>query len=214
MSWFKKIQIKTTEYDLVAGSKRVIKDPNNPNQQHFYGSDVWTDALEKWGDALPKNFVVYGELVGFTKDGSAIQKGHTYEAEPGDMNLYVYRVAVVTEGGSLVDLSWNQVREFCAQHGLNTVPELGRYTKRLLDLSIFEEVNFREDWIAANLEGVHVYTDQPVRLSPGGTGVDEGIALRVETGLVPEFFKFKNPSHYLYETEQLDSGESDLESSG
>lgn len=30
------IKVAEHEYDLVAGSKKVIKDPNNPNQQHFY----------------------------------------------------------------------------------------------------------------------------------------------------------------------------------
>ena len=33
-------------------------------------------------------------------------------------------------------------------------------------------------------------------------------------GVVPEFFKFKNKSHYLYESNQLDAGEVDLESQG
>ena len=31
------VQVTDHNYDLVAGSKKVIKDPNNPNQQHFYG---------------------------------------------------------------------------------------------------------------------------------------------------------------------------------
>ena len=31
------VAVQEHSYDLVAGSRKVIKDPNNPNQQHFYG---------------------------------------------------------------------------------------------------------------------------------------------------------------------------------
>ena len=50
-------------------------------------------------------------------------------------------------------------------------------------------------------------------ISEGGTGKDEGIAIRADRGgSVPDLWKFKNPSHYEYETKQLDSGEEDMES--
>ena len=40
------------------------------------------------------------------------------------------------------------------------------------------------------------------------------MVIRDETGMVPVFYKFKNPSHFLYETAQLDTGEADMESQG
>ena len=42
LKWYEKVaqklgvKVADHEYDLVAGSKKVIKDPNNPNQQHYY----------------------------------------------------------------------------------------------------------------------------------------------------------------------------------
>lgn len=216
------VAVKDHEYDLVAGSRKVIKDPNNPNQKHHYGSDVWTDALGDFGQKIPKNHIVYGELVGFTADGAPIQKGHTYECSPdGTMvgektQLYVYRVAIVTEDGDLIDMSWNQVKAFCVRHGLKNTPELLRTRKGMLHLPALEERNFwqrYQDDLAFGNEHVS-YNEKPVKLSEGGTGKDEGVVIRVETGMVPEFFKFKNKSHYLYESDQLDSGEADLESQG
>lgn len=204
-------------YDLVAGSRKAIKDPNNPNQADFYGSDIWTHALGEFGDKIPKNFVVYGELVGYVPGTETpIQKGHTYDPEVGKYELYVYRVAVITEGADLVDLSWTQVKAFCKKHGLKNVPELDIQLKYDFDLEAFEERDFWKTYQQDLADGnEHVaYNEAPVRLSEGGTGKDEGVAIRVEDGLEPRLFKFKNKSHYLYESGELDSGEVDLESQG
>ena len=210
-------RIADHEYDLVAGSRKAIKDPNNPKQDHYYQTDIWTDALSVYGERIPKNVIVFGELVGYVPGtGGAIQKGHTYGVQPGQYELYVYRVAIITEDAELYDLSWDQVRDFCSRHGLKHVPELDRMPKAVFDVMDFNEKNFWE--VQQNskqmFDYLTPYTDEPVRLSEGGTGADEGIAIRVERGLTPEIYKYKNKSHYLYESEQLDTGEADLESQG
>lgn len=209
-------RIADHEYDLVAGSRKAIKDPNNPNQDHYYQTDIWTDALSVYGDRIPKNVIVFGELVGYVPGtGGAIQKGHTYGVQPGQYELYVYRVAIITEDAELYDLSWDQVRDFCSRHGLKHVPELDRVPKVVFDVMDFNEVNFYEvDQVHRAVKGEQLYTDQPVRLSEGGTGADEGIAIRVERGLTPEIYKYKNKSHYEWETKELDTGIPDLESQG
>ena len=192
-------RIADHEYDLVAGSRKAIKDPNNPNQDHYYQTDIWTDALAVYGDRIPKNVIVFGELVGYVPGtGAAIQKGHTYGVQPGQYELYVYRVAIITEDAELYDLSWDQVRDFCSRHGLKHVPELDRMPKAVFDVMDFNEKNFyEEDQVHRAVKGEQLYTDQPVRLSEGGTGADEGIAIRVERGLTPEIYKYKNKSHSI-----------------
>lgn len=222
LTWLEKIAqklgvaVKDHDYDLVAGSRKAIKDPNNEGQAHYYGKDIWTEALGVYGDRIPKNHIVYGELVGYTSDGVPIQKGHTYDLAVGEYELYVYRVAVITEDAELIDLSWNQVKAFCQRHGLKNVPELLRCKKGLLYIPAFEEVDFwakHQQNLADGNEHVS-YNETPVKLSAGGTGADEGIAIREESGMVPNLYKFKNKSHYEYETKQLDTGEADLESQG
>lgn len=204
-------RIADHEYDLVAGSRRAIKDPNNPNQDHYYKTDIWTEALKEYGSKIPKNVVLFGELVGYIPGTeNPIQKGHTYEAKPGEFNLYIYRVAIITEDADLYDLSWDQVKAFCERHGFVTVPELDRMPKMTFDVEDYDEENFHDVWS----KFPEAFNERPVALSPGGTGKDEGIAIRVETGLVPEIFKYKNKSHYEWETKELDTGEADLESQG
>ena len=221
LSWWERalvrvgVKIRDTEYDTVAGSRKSIKDPHNPAQKHFYGEggDLWTDYLGRVESSIPKGYVIYGEIVGWTDNGSPIQKGHTYGEPEGERTLYVYRVATVNPDGEIHDLSWDQVRQFAAQRGLKTVPELWRGFKRDFELDVFVEKDFHAHWLTGQVTGFSLYADEPVALSKGGTGKDEGIAIRVENGgAIPLLFKYKNDSHYLYETAQLDAGELDLES--
>lgn len=205
------VRVEKNSYDLLAGSRMVIKDPKSETQKHHYGYDLWTRKLEEVGDRIPDNVIVYGEIVGFTDGGGAIQKGHTYNAAPHTNELYVYRVSVITNAGELYDLSWDQVRGFCARHGFLHTPELWRGRKADFDLEVFTEKDFYKEFtLQLNPD---YEADAPVPLSPGGTGADEGIVIRVDReGQIPMLFKFKNPSHYVYETDQLDSGEVDIES--
>lgn len=206
------IRVREHEYDLIAGSRKVIKDPKSTTQNHFYTSDVWGEAAVTWGRDLPKGFMVFGELVGFTagtatESGSPIQKGYTYDVEPGEMELYIYRVAIVNEDGVLRDLSWDQVKKFAYTYGLKHTPELWRGPKAALSLDKFTEKRFIEEYgLGAG------YPDRPVGLSAGGTGKDEGIVLRVDRGEdVGYFLKYKNNSFYLHETAELDAGEETIE---
>ena len=197
--------------------KRKGKRSNHTSfEARAANGDIWTDALAVYGDRIPKNVIVFGELVGYVPGtGAAIQKGHTYGVQPGQYELYVYRVAIITEDAELYDLSWDQVRDFCSRHGLKHVPELDRMPKAVFDHTKFEELDYyKEHQLALTHGDRDPYVDAPVRLSEGGTGADEGIAIRVERGLTPEIYKYKNKSHYLYESDQLDTGEADLESQG
>ena len=201
-------RVEEYEFDTLAGSRQVIKDPKSETQNHFYKTDLWTEYLTRVEDVIPSNVIVYGEIVGWTDDGAPIQKGHTYGEEKGNRTLYVYRVSIITDSGDLWDLSWDQVRYFCDTRGLKHVPELWRGFKKDFDSEDWmEKAYFKEYASGAG------YPDEPVPLSKDGTGADEGIAIRVERGgQVPLLFKRKADSHYLYETAVLDSGETDIES--
>jgi hypothetical protein len=203
LTWWEKLarkfgaKVKEWEYDYIAGSRRVIKDPKDNDQNHFYATDIWTESLEKVKDILPEGFVVYGELVGWTKDGAAIQPSYTYGVERGQNELYVYRVAQVNPQGRLTDLSWDQVKEFCKELGLKHVLELWRGKHE--NLTPLE-------WVDKRLadEGY----DTPQLDSP--SLVDEGICIRVD-GLVPYILKAKSPKFLQHETKLLDKGEESIE---
>lgn len=202
-------KIQSTEYTYLYGSRKVIKDANNPNQNHFYETDMWTNEGKKLDGLLPENYLVYAELIGWTPDGKPLQKNYTYGLPVGTCELYVYRIAIINEKGLTTDLSWDQIKEFCSKNGLKYVPELARNVmavftendfeaiKKFMDCRFFDgEVAFRNAvWLGENKEIV-----------------DEGICVRAD-GLTPTILKAKSPKFLEHETAILDTGEEDIESS-
>ena len=196
--------IAETEFDYVYGSRRVIKDVNNPDHQHFYDSDIWTDAGQKIHDSIPENFILYGELIGYTPNGALIQDRYAYDLDPGQNDLYIYRVAMVSNQGMLVDLAWDLVKEFCRDRGIKHVPELWRG----------QHMNFKaEDWLNKNFhKELHGGYPQAVPLADDSP-CDEGVCVRVD-GIAPYILKAKSPDFLQMESENLDKGVIDTEELG
>ncbi|QBZ71848.1 RNA ligase [Mycobacterium phage HanKaySha] len=217
--------VKTPDYefDVVYGSRKVIKDVNNPNQNHYYQSDIWTDYGKKIAALIPEGFIVYGELIGWTPDGSPLQKNYTYDVPKGEAHLYVYRVAHINAQGHLSDLSWDGVKQFCQVRGLKWTPEMDRVSfggadpeyPSIEELTqyITQAMDMRyADHYDKTVAGTAVAAliDRPISLSDKKS-VDEGVCLR-QDGLVPTILKAKSPKFFEYETKLLDSGEVDTES--
>lgn len=203
------VPVADTEYAFVAGSRRVIKDVNNPNQKHFYKEDIYTREGKKYEDLIPRGFVVYGELIGWVEKGSPIQRNYTYALPDGQCELYVYRVATITPDGILTDLPWPAVKAFCHERGLNHVPELlttaSKYEAVFAAENISESrgLKFTED---AFLEGTK-WVDYPVQLA-ATSPCDEGLVIRVdsERSIMPEFYKAKSQEFLEHESKMLDQG--------
>lgn len=194
------VDVKDTEMDYVFGSRRSIKDVNNPNQNHFYSTDIYTEEGKKLEGLLPENYIVYGELIGWTKEGAELQKNYTYDVPAGTSDLYVYRVAIVNGQGVIVDLTWPQVEEFCRDRNIKTVPLLydGPMPKEEEIRLWFIDKRFRDDGYP-----------QAVPLSEGSP-VDEGVCIRLD-GLAPFIQKAKSPQFLEHETKMLDEGVEDIE---
>lgn len=192
------VRIEATEYDYVFGSRKVIKDVHNPDGG-FYSSDIWTEAGKRLEGVLPQN-IIYGELVGWTPDGGDIQKNYHYGQPTGTNELYVYRVAVITAQGRLVDLSWDQVKTFCTELGIKHVAELWRGKIEDFDVQQFLDKRFFDSG----------YT-QALPLDDDKALVDEGVCVRVD-GLTPYILKAKSPVFLGYESKMLDEEAVDLES--
>lgn len=193
------VTVQTTEHDYVFGSRKVIKDINNPNQQHYYETDIWTTEGKKLEGLVPENYLVFAELIGWTAEGCAIQADYTYNLPTGDCRLYVYRVAFLNHKGLVVDLSWDQVKEFCAQRGLRHVPELWRGKHK----------NFKAaDWLDKKF-----HLEHPHAVAVDKQSIDEGVCIRVDA-LTPAIYKAKSPKFFEYETALLDKEIVDLESAG
>ena len=217
LSWFARlakklgVPVQETAYELVAGSRRVIKD-QQAGDGGFYSEDIYTATAQSLESAIPDGFMVYGELIGWTPSGQAIQSGYTYQIPKGLSEFYVYRVTTMSPQGIQTDLSWQAVREFCSERGFKHVPEMTRVDLRreLLDLEDIQEgiEETLDKSFAASYEFFDA-TDEMVPLEPDNP-CDEGVVIRVE-GLRPEFYKAKSPLFLQHETKQLDKGEVDIE---
>lgn len=199
----KKLGVRVQEhgYDYVFGSRRVIKDINNPNQNHFYSTDIFTEEGKKLEGMIPEGYILYGELIGWTPDGAPIQKNYTYNVPEKTCDLYIYRIATINPQGRMTDLSWKQIKEFCTDMGLKHVPELWIGKKR----------DFKpEDFIDKRLkdEGFSEAIQLEFKSSPDL--VDEGVCIRVD-GLAPYILKAKSPIFFEHETAMNDEGVVDLE---
>lgn len=210
------IKVAETEYDHVSGSKRVIKDPNNPNQNHFYETDVWTTEGQKLKGIIPEGFILYGELIGWTETGAPIQPNYTYRVPQNTADLYIYRVAFVNNQARVTDLTWSQLKEFCRDLGLKHVPELWTGTIDELTQTVddngtmaiqqwFMDKHLEEygwEGIKPGMHAVPLDKDSPC---------DEGVCVRVD-GLTPYILKAKSPAFLRHETEMLDKEVVDIES--
>lgn len=206
LKWWERLLVKAgvkiadTDYDVVFGSRKVIKDAHNPNQNHFYSEDIWTREGEKYAHLIPKNVIVYGELIGWVGENSPIQAGYTYNVPNGKAELFVYRVAVVTADGHLYDLSWQGVKDFCTERGLKHVPELWSGQHRDFDPDEWIDKAFFPEY----LQAVPLSKDSPC---------DEGVVVRWD-GQTPTVLKAKSPIFLGHETALLDKEVVDLESEG
>lgn len=177
-----------------------VKKKSKQVKNHFYTTDIWSEAARDIADRIPENFLLYGELVGFTKNGNPIQKDYTYANKPGESTLYIYRVAVITNQGRVIDLGWDQLKKFCDEIGLKHVPQLWRGKKKDFDVNLFTDSRFTDAGFV-----------NAVPLSNGKL-VDEGVVVRTDVGLAPYFLKCKSPLFLQHETKILDEGILDLES--
>lgn len=210
LTWIEKLarkfgaKIQETTHSYVYGSRNVVKDPNNPDgTPNFYSNDIYTETGKQLEGLLPKNFMVYGEIVGWASPDTPIQKGYTYRHAPDTRTLFVYRVTFLNPEGREVDLSWPQVKDFCDNLGITTVPEMWRGSHKDFDA---------DHWMDAILADWTWTRDlaEPV----DGSNVDEGVVIRRDGGMTPLVLKAKSPLFLQYETKMLDKDVVDMESDG
>lgn len=206
LSWLERlakrfgVRVTETEYSMVYGSRNQTKDANDPENRHFYETDIWTLAGREF-DGIPQDYLVFAEIIGWTPGGAPIQTGYTYALERGTFATYVYRVATINSQGRTVDLSWEQVETFCEAHGLKVVPTLYRGL-----MASYDPEEIAADFLDKKF---HLDYPQAVPLSKDSK-CDEGVCIRAE-GLTPKVFKAKSPMFLQHETKMLDKEVDDIE---
>lgn len=123
---------KTKEmYDYVCSSRQVIRNGSiieKVRKDGKYGDDFWckyNDLFKKYG-ILENGMTVYGEIIGFTDSGKAMQtigSPYDYKCAPDENKLMIYRIT--QKQGSSTSFEWN-VNEIHAwtRRVMNAYPEL------------------------------------------------------------------------------------------
>jgi hypothetical protein len=216
LKWYeralKKLGVKIQEesYGLTYSSRRVIKEVNGETKAnlHFYKEDIWGIVAHKVKEVLPKGYTVYGEIVGYTPEGKAIQKGYHYGCPVGGHRFLVYRVTVTNSDGKILELSWPQLKDFCIKYGLESVKEY--YYGQAAYL--FEDLPTNQHWnenFLEELEGEFIL-DQMCQYNNNEVPA-EGIVVRVDKLEQCEAYKLKNFKFLEWETKMIDKGEEDIE---
>lgn len=208
-----KFRIESTEFDWIYGSRRVVKNANleDPKaKDHFYGYDIWEYIKEEVKDKIPKGFTIYGEALGYGKNGEYIQAPFDYGAAPGEMKLEVYRITVTNDAGFVTELSHEEIQEFCKRTELT--PSTTFFSGLAKDV-IPEVPADSRDWQENFVKTLEAkYNEKPCFMCTNRVP-EEGIVVRKASLFTYEAYKLKSFAFLEKESEGLDLGIVDTESS-
>lgn len=211
--WFRKVfgygTTTFTEFDNLYASRKVIKNEYlNPNAQHYYGEDIYKTVNDQLKDKLFTGETIYGEIVGFTESGKAIQGKYDYGCGPKEYKAYVYRITYTGDDGNVVDVPYALMAERCKELDATPVPLI--FQGRARDLFEINTSNV-ELWREA------FYTQLKLTYVKGQDSIfcnnkvpEEGIVIRRE-GIAPFALKLVSDAYKLGESKAKDEGIADME---
>lgn len=225
-NWFKRMwrkllgkrdNVYDQEYNLVYSSRTIVKNQYiNKNQRPggYYSDDVWGYWANKLTGLVPEEYCIYCEIVGFTPNGSPIQKGYDYgctHVAEEKSKLMVYRATydgteleipeVIEIGRKLKEKLGDCVMEFpLLYHG--TLKEL------------YPEISTTEHWHENVLECLKLekrFGMEEMESMCDNKVPREGFVLRKAKDPVSEAWKLKTDAFKFREAKQYDAGEADME---
>jgi len=211
--WFG-VDVYDTEYGVLYGSRKVVKnkhfeDPNASN--HFYKGDIWDIATRDFRNDLPKGFSVYGEILGYTPSGSAIQGGYDYGCLPGEHKLEIYIVTHTNPDGLVTELSFPQICNFCER--LNLTPSIPFYTGYADQFLFSQKVSYTgDDFQEIFLQTLEKLYNEKDCFMCNNAVPEEGVVVREESLFSCDSYKLKSFRFLNRESEELDKGVADIES--
>ena len=228
LTWLEKIikklgfDILTTRYDRLYSSRTVIKNQyiNKDQNGGYYGEDIWAVVNKQLEDKIEIGITLYGEIVGFTPSGKAIQKGYDYGCLPPERDyvrtgedprrhkFLVYRITYTKPDGNVIEFTWQQIKNYCKKHNLETVPELYHGTL--------------SGWYDKNISGglgqiqeafdllQKIYLEKDCKYCVNKVPA-EGIVVRIDGQDKFSAYKLKSKRFLEFETKELDKGEISIE---
>lgn len=187
-------------FAVVSGTRRTTL---RNYEGGYYGSNAFRQKYQDFfKDKLPKGVEVFYEIVGYTEGDQTImgrcsnklvkdkefekQYGKetvfSYGCEPGENDIYVYRMTMTNEDGFAVEIPWEQVQIECEKLGVKCVPTFEKFV-----FTTWEDL----------MERVEKYYDgaDPI----GKTHVREGVVVRIDNREKFTVYKHKNFSFKVLE---------------
>jgi len=208
----------TRSWQYVTGTRKVIKDFNNPNDYGYFGADETfrKTAHDLFTEKLHKGETVYYEIVGWASETRPISSCQNaakikqdkdfakkwgteitfhYGCPTGTTRVYVYRITTTNEDGIETDYAWDTIKRRCSEMGVEHVPEIDRF--------IYEG---DKDQLLSYL--TDIITDEPSTLT--NAHIMEGVVVRVD-GSEPLFYKIKSHAFGVLEGYLKEDNVIDLE---
>lgn len=189
------------DWGYVSGTRRTVLEDYSGG---YYGSNEFREEHSKTFEGkLWKGETVYYEVVGYTKDGGTImgkannkklndkefikQYGNettfSYGCEPGQSDMYVYRMTMTNEDGQVIEYAPDFMRYRCEMMGVKTVPVFTQFHLNPVDLE-FETRTPGE--IIKHCAECYFAGPDPI----GKTHVREGVVVRIVNR--PKFTAYKH----------------------
>lgn len=189
------------DWGYVSGTRRTVLENYEGG---YYGSNAFREEHSKvFEGKLWKGETVYLEIVGFTQDGGTImskannkklndkefikQYGNettfSYGCEPGQSDMYVYRMTMTNEDGQVIEYTPDFMRYRCEMMGVKTVPV---FTQFYLDENALEWETRTPGEIVKNCAECYFAGPDPI----GKTHVREGVVVRIVNR--PKFTAYKH----------------------
>jgi len=168
-------------YKLISGTRRTVLKKFDGG---YYGND---EFRKKWHDffaeKLPKGMTVFYEIVGWVNEDTPImgrcnnklvkdkefekmygkETVFTYGCEPGENDMYVYRMTMTNEDGVVIELPTEETKLWCERLGCKFVPILDKFL-----FTTVEDLN----------ERVNKWLDMPDEID--SRHVAEGVVARID----------------------------------
>jgi len=193
---------RKSSYKFIYSSRSIIKNRHDGK----FSDDVWGSEAAKLQGRIPPGYTVYGEIVGHTPSGKAVQKGYDYGVGAGLSELWVYRITHVDKEGNKEEFNFSEIRDFALTHGLKTVPIYYHgAAEDLFDIPI--DGNFGKVFLSKLKEK---YLDKYCEFCKNKV-IGEGIVLKNNSRFGRPALKYKSESFSIEESKNRDKGVVDME---
>lgn len=202
------VKVDEKVYDIIYSSRKVIK--NSANKLGYYNEDIWKDIKDEISDKIPNGVTLYGEIIGYTKSGKAIQKKYDYGCKNNEHKFVVYRITTTSPEGDVLEWSPIQIKEFCDKRGLLFSDYLIFYGKAKDLINYYDSIDFGDKFFQFCKDN---YTEMDCDLCTNKVP-REGVVVRVDSGVDYKAFKLKSQRFILGENKAQESGETNMEDNG